>query len=334
MTSLNASEVAGSPLLDVMRQKFVKLSATQLNSYNHIQTVIEAISDVDRVLRNQMIEVVVIEALKRWESPADYGLNFQPFEFKSSDGVPLIAKNVMYHILQKYDRKAGTKVLDPRWHGRALEFANDWKAAYTLYWEYVEGYASRDVKEFCRAGFMRAANRFGDTAGAARGRPGFSTEDREIADGELKKGANWGLVSKEKASSRRKNLYDDDLCRDRLFPLVDVLPLTEQGGEEYEDAGSFHDFSWHTRNRKTQLSFYTKDGFLSWMIDPSSGGSVTEASGPDVRRRADGQFQIDREGWRIEIKFGRDETRVTIGARRVEGLSDDKESRYVFHLRS
>jgi len=334
MTSLNASEVAGSPLLDVMRQKFVKLSATQLDSYNHIQTVIEAIGDVDRVLRNQMIEVVVIEALKQWESPADYGLNFQPFEFKSSDGVPLIAKNVMYHILQKYDRKTGTKVLDPRWHGRALEFANDWKAAYTLYWEYVEGYASRDVKEFCRAGFMRAANRFGDTAGAARGRPGFSTEDREIADSELKKGASWGLVSKEKASTRRKNLYDDDLCRDRLFPLVDIPPLTEQGGEEYEDAGSFHDFTWHTRNRKTQLSFYTEDGFLSWMIDPSSGGSVSEASGPDVRRRADGQFQIDREGWRIEVKFGRDETRVTIGARRVEGLSDDKEGRYVFHLRS
>jgi len=334
MTSLNASEVGGSAMLDVMRLKFVRLSATQFDSFNHIQTVVDAIGEVNRVLRNQLIETVVIEALKRWESPADYGLNFQPFEFKTSDGVPVVAKNAMYRILQKYDRKVGTKILDPRLHGRALEFANDWKAAYTLYWEYAEGYASRDVKEFCRAGYMRAANRFGDTAGAARGRSGFSTGDREIADRELKKGANWGLVGKEKAASGRRNLYDDDLCKDRLFPLVDVPPLIEQGGEEYEDSGSFHDFSWHTRNKKTQLSLYTAEGLFSWMIDPSSGGSVTEARGPDVRRRADGQFQIDREGWRIEIKFGRDETRVTISARAVEDLGEDGEGRYVFHLRT
>jgi hypothetical protein len=43
---------------------------------------------------------------------------------------------------------------------------------------------------------------------------------------------------------------------------------------------------------------------------------------------------LDRLGWRIEVKFGRDETRVTISARPVEGSSVEREGRYVFRLRT
>jgi hypothetical protein len=332
MTSLNAHELVGSPLLDVMRLKFIRLAATRFDTYNLIPTVVDSVGDENRALRNQIIEIVVIEAVKRWESPADYGLNFQPFEFRTADGVPVTAKNAVYRIMQKYDRKIGNQILDPRWHGRALEFANDWQSAYTIYSEYTEGYASRDVKDFCRAGYMRAMNRFGDTAGAARGRTGFSSAARDFADRELKKVAGWNLVGKEAA--KRKAVYDDAECKDRLFPLINVQPLIEQGAEEYEDTGSFEEFTWQTRNKKTTLSLYSEGGFLAWLIDPTSGGSVAEAGGTDVRRRADGQFQIDRAGWRIEVKFGREETRITISGRTVEGVDEQREGRYTFRLRT
>ena len=110
--------------------------------------------------------------------------------------------------------------------------------------------------------------------------------------------------------------------------------MIRQGGEEFEETGSFNDFIWHTRNRRTNLSLYSDDELLAWMTDPTNGGSVTEARGPEVRRRPDGQFQIDWSGWRIEVKFGRDETRVTISARSVEGSSEEREGRYVLRLRT
>lgn len=331
MTSLNAPELVGSPIRDIMRLKFVKLAATRFDVYELIWTTVDAIGDENAAFRNEVIEIVVLEAVKRWESPSSYGLSFQPFEFRTSDGVPVAAQNAVYRMMKKYDRKVGNQVLDPRWHGRALEFANDWQAAYEQYSDYTDGYASKDIRNFCRAGYMRAMNRFGDTAGAARGRPGYSTENRAIADDALKKVSGWDLIGKEAA--RRKALYDDDECKDRLFPLVDVPHLIRQGGEEFEETGSFGDFSWQTRNRRTLLSLYS-DELFTWMIDPKSGGSVTEARGPDVRRRPDGQFQVDRSGWRIEVKFGRDETRVTISARSVEGSSEEREGRYVFRLRT
>lgn len=331
LTSLNSAEITESAGRAAMLLRFVQVAATNFESYGLIQTVITGISDGDAVLRNQLIEQVVIEALHRWESPADFELNFQAFEFRSAESVPHLARNVMYVVLKEYDRAVGAKVLDPRWHGRALEFANNWQAAWELYEEFTRGYVARDIRDFCRAGYLRAVHRWGDSLGAARGRPGFSTDLRERADEKLKIAKEWKLVGKKVQD--RGALYDDDLCKDRLFPLSAVPPLMDQGAEDYQESGQFVDFAWQKGPRGTLLSYYNEEGLLAWVIDPRGGGSVMEANGSALKRRSDGLFEIPVEKWKIEVRFSRGETRVTIKSKTDTEVGEDEARQVSFKLR-
>lgn len=312
LTSLNSPEFRESPRRPSALLRFVQLAASNFYFYAQAKAAIDEVSNSknDEVLRNQLIEQLVIEAVRRWERPSDFELNFQPFEFWSDDSVPFAARNVVYHVMKKYNRNLGTQVLDPRWHGRALEFANDWESAWTFYDEYTPGDVPKSIRNFCRAGYLRSVHRWAEAAGAARGRSGFSTAAREEANVKMLVAKEWKLVGKQAQS--RGHLYDDDLCKDRDYPLADVPPLIGQGAEDYQESGQYVDFTWQTRDKRTFLSYYTNDGLLAWVIDPREHGSVTEANGPVLQRRKDGLFEIVVDKWKIEVRFGRDETRVTI----------------------
>jgi len=330
LTSLNSPEIAESAGRAAMMLQFVQAAATNFENYGLIQTVITGISDESAVLRNQLIEQLVFEALRRWESPSDFELSFQAFEFRSAESVPHLARNVMYVVMQEYDRAVGANVLDPRWHGRVLEFANNWQAAWELYEEFTRG-GARDIRDFCRAGYLRAVHRWGDWLGAAHGRPGFSTDLRERADEKLKIAKEWRLVSKK--AQDRGLLYDDELCRDRLFPLATIPPLIKQGAEDYQESGEFSDFFWQKGPRGTLLSYYTEEGLLAWVIDPRGGGSVTEANGSALKRRLDGLFEIPLDKWRIEVRFSKAETRVTIKSKIDTDAGDIESGQIAFKLR-
>jgi hypothetical protein len=236
----------------------------------------------------------------------------------------------MYTILQKYDREIGTQVLDPRWQGRAYEFANDWKAAWEHYEAFTRGEVARDIRDFCRAGYLRAVHRWGDWLGAMAGRPGFATDLRERADDKLKIAKEWRLVSKK--VSDRGGLYDDEQCRDRNFPLAAVPLLISRGTEEFQESGQFGDFFWQKAPKGTLLSLYSGSGLLVWVIDPRNDGSVTEANGDALQRRKDGLFEILVEKWKVEIRFSKSETRVTIKSQAVGESDAGSSEQTVFKL--
>ncbi|MFM7082664.1 MAG: hypothetical protein ACKOYI_12055, partial [Actinomycetota bacterium] len=140
------------------------------------------------------------------------------------------------------------------------------------------------------------------------------------------------LVSKK--AQDRGLLYDDELCRDRLFPLSAVPPLMDQGAEDYQENGEFSNFVWQKGPRGTLLSFYTDDGLLAWVIDPRGGGSVTEANGSALKRRSDGSFEIPVERWKIEVRFSKGETRVTIKSKTDAEVGEDEARQVSFKLRA
>ena len=329
-SSLNSPELRNSPVRSTKLMNFVEAASGNFENYGLIQPVIQGVTDRDALLRNQLIERVVFEALKRWESPANYDLSFQAFEFRSADSVPHQARNAMYTILQKYDREIGTQVLDPRWQGRAYEFANDWKAAWEHYEAFTRGEVARDIRDFCRAGYLRAIHRWGDWLGATSGRPGFSTDLRERADEKLKIAKEWRLVSKK--VSDRGGLYDDEQCRDRNFPLAAVPLLISRGTEEFQETGQFGEFFWQKAPKGTLLSLYSGTGLLVWVIDPRGEGSVTEANGDALQRRKDGLFEILVEKWKVEIRFSKSETRVTIKSQAVGESDAGSSEQTVFKL--
>jgi hypothetical protein len=332
LTSLNSPELRDSPIRTAMLVSFVEAASKNFEKYGLITSVISGISDDDALLSNQLIERVVLESVSRWENPADYELGFQSFSFRSTESVPYQARNTVYAILQKYDREVGIQVLDPRWHGRALEFANDWQSAWEHYVEFTRNDVARDIRDFCRAGYLRAVHRWGERAGAAADRGGFSTELRTLADERLKIAKEWRLVGKKVLD--RGNFYDDDLCKDRNFLLSTVPLLISRGAEEYQESGEFSDFFWQKAPRGTLLSFYSGSGLLAWVIDPSRGGSVTEANGAVLTRRVDGLFEITAEKWKVEVRFSKSETRVTIKAKSREDAESDGSDRTVFRLRA
>ena len=333
----------------LLHNSFVELAVARFDKYELITSLVREVRMSDPRAANQLIEVAVIGAVSRWERPDDFGLSFQAFQLDSHrDAVPLEAKNEMVKLLDMYDPNLGEKSLDPRWHGRAMEFANDWQRAIKHYDGYTRvGGVNKEIKQFCRAGYLRSLNRWGRGAGAMSERQrsfggGSDQQDREAEVAEkLEVGRKWKLVGSGRGDTVR---YDNEKCRDGLFPLVAVPPLREVGGEEYQENGKFADFKWDTDDRVIFLSHRPSKrqvgrvGATTWTIDPSSTGSVMKAD-VVVDKSPDGlvRFEVDR--WRVEVRFTKGETVVAIDLLASDGADDvgdddGEENHYKFKVKA
>ena len=335
-SSLAALDEATARLL---QSRFADVAATRFDKYRLLLTLVRQVKPSDPSAANQIIEKVVFEAISRWERPQDYSLKFQAFQLDSHENsVPTTARDCMVHFLDLYDMELGPKVIEPRWFGRALEFANEWEKAFEHYDECQKAAgASRDVKLFCRAGYLRAVNRWAKADGQMSVRIrsfGGSDDDRERAREARKKfeaRKKWKLTSVNRDGAA---IYDNEKCGDRYFPLKAVPHLRDLGAEEFQETGRFADFAWDTEDRiiflthrpARRLGGAQRTGATTWTIDPTSTehptnrGSVIK--GDEVlEKAADGLVRFDVADWRVEVRFSRDETTV-----RFENIANDPES--------
>jgi len=313
-TCLNTSEMQESDQLPLRQKQFVEAAAASLSSYHLILQVIHGLSKPEVAQsRNQLIEVVAIAAVKRWEKPMDFSLTFAAFESTTNDRViPGVARDSLYEMLRMYRRDLGPKVLDPRWHGRALEFAADWRAAWELYDVYTEEFVAKDLQEFCRAGYLRAVFKWGDSRSVVKSR-GYSSEQESESKQKLRVSLQWGLHHIRKDGNREiVELYNTKNCRDGLYMLSDgVVPLVDIGSEDYQESGSHHDFSWNRVGEKTQLSYLASASPRSWVINHSL-QTVIEIGKSEIKKDEDGLVRFEVDQWKIEMRFSNEMTRVGI----------------------
>jgi len=335
-SSLTALDEATAKLLQL---RFAEVASTRFDKYALLLTLVRRVKPTDPSAANQMIEKVVFEAVSRWERPQDYSLKFQAFQLDShQNSVPTSARDCMVRFLEMYDMELGPKVIEPRWFGRALEFANEWERAYKHYDECQKAAgASRDVKQFCRAGYLRSVNRWarGDGQMSARNRSFVGTDDDRVREREARQKfearKKWKLTSVNREGAA---IYDNEKCGDRHFPLKAVPHLRDLGAEEFQENGRFADFAWDTDDRiiflthrpARRLGGAQRTGATTWTIDPTATedpnnrGSVIKAD-QVLEKAADGLVRFDVADWRVEVRFSRDETTV-----RFENIANDPES--------
>lgn len=326
-TCLNTELIQKSESLPQRQRQFVEAAAESISHYHLALKVIQSlVSPEDAQRRNQLIEVVAIAAVKRWEKPSDFGYSFQPFDSRFKDSlVPTAAREALYEILKLYRRDLGPKVLEPRWHGRALEFAADWRAAWELYDAYTEELVAYDLQAFCRAGYLRAVFKWGHEDFVVETR-GYSSEQDSESREKLKVAISWGLHQVRKNGDREVvDLYNTKNCRDGLYILSNkVDPLVDIGSEDYQESGSHHDFSWTRIGEKTQLSYLASDSPRSWIINHSA-QNVIEIGKSQVAKDEDGLARFSVEQWQIEVRFSSELTRVLIrlAAKTKRGKSNE-----------
>lgn len=313
-TCLNTSEMQESDQLPLRQKQFVEAASASLGNYHLALQVIQGLTRPEAAqFRNQLIEAIAVAAVKRWERPMDFGLTFAPFESKPKDGaVPEVARDSLYEMLRLYRRDLGPKVLDPRWHGRALEFASDWRAAWELYDVYTEEFVAKDLQDFCRAGYLRAVFKWGDPRSVVRSR-GFSSEQESESKQKLRVSLQWGLHHVRRDGNREiVELYNTKNCRDGLYMLSEgVAPLVDIGSEDFQESGSHHDFSWNRVGEKTQLSYLASASPRSWVINHSL-QTVIEIGKSEIKKDDDGLVRFEVDQWRIEMRFSNEMTRVGI----------------------
>jgi hypothetical protein len=326
-TCLNTELIQKSESLPQRQRQFVEATAESLSHYHLALRVIQSLnSPEDAQRRNQLIEVVAIAAVKRWEKPSDFGYSFEPFDLEyENSAVPTTAREALYEMLRLYRRDLGPRVLEPRWHGRALEFAADWRAAWELYDVYTEEFVAYDLQAFCRAGYLRAVFRWGRKKLVVTTR-GYSSDHEEESRERLKVAMTWNLHFIRKDGGREiVELFNTKNCRDGLFILSNkVDALVDIGSEDYQESGSHHEFSWNRIGEKTQLSYLASDSPRSWVINHSS-QNVIEIGKSEVAKSEDGMVRFSVEQWQIEVRFSSELTRVLIrlAAKKKRGNSNE-----------
>jgi hypothetical protein len=313
-TCLNTETIQKSDLLPQRQRQFVEAAAENFNHYNLALNVIQSLTRTeDEQRRNQLIEVVAIAAVKRWEKPTDFGYSFEPFDSRlETPAVPDSARDALYRMLQLYRRDLGPKVLEPRWHGRALEFAADWRAAWELYDVYTEEFVAPDLQAFCRAGYLRTVFKWGNERFIVKTR-GYSTDQEKESREKLKVSMSWRLHQVRKDGPREVvEMYNTKNCRDGLFVLSNqVESLVEIGSEDYQESGSHHEFSWTRIGERTQFSYLASDVPRSWIINHAS-QIVFEIGKSEVAKEKDGLVRFAADRWIVEVRFGTEMTRVGI----------------------
>jgi hypothetical protein len=326
-TCLNTDLIQKPESLPQRQRQFVEAAAESLGHYDLALSVIQSlVNPEDAQRRNQLIEVVAIAAVKRWEKPSDFGYPFEPFDLKyENSAVPTTAREALYKMLRLYRRDLGPRVLEPRWHGRALEFAADWRAAWELYDVYTEEFVAYDLQAFCRAGYLRAVFRWGRKKLVVTTR-GYSSDHEEESRERLKVAMTWNLHFIRKDGGREiVELFNTKNCRDGLFILSNkVDALVDIGSEDYQESGSHHEFSWNRIGEKTQLSYLASDSPRSWVINHSS-QNVIEIGKSEVAKSEDGMVRFSVEQWQIEVRFSSELTRVLIrlAAKKKRGNSNE-----------
>lgn len=171
---------------------------------------------------------------------------------------------------------------------------------------------------------------------------GTDRQDREVEVAKkLEVGRRWNLVGSGRGGTVQ---YDNEKCRDGLFPLLAVPPLREIGGEEYQETGKFADFKWDTDDRVIFLSHRPSKrqaervGATTWTIDPTATGSVMKAD-VIVEKSQDGLVRFEVDGWRVEVRFTKGETVVAIDSLNSDGDEtmgddDEEENHYKFKVKA
>lgn len=248
----------------------------------------------------ELCEIVLIDAVKVWDDPQNFGYQQTQMQSYQSNllkvGFGVGQREAFLKIVNLYQPLKEEKQLDPRWWGLCWELTGNWERALAHYMQYVDAKDKPQIMESSRSGALRSLFR------------NFKYQEEigkqslaRVAQGEyLDRLKLWGFSDTDRLAFVQPK---------KLGNSVPFYIEPSKSGEFTED-GEFGPFSWKTTNKAIRLGFDETDLALSWRIELEK-LTVVSNSGLLVKE-SDGCYRFNVGEWRVEVRFSRDDVKISL----------------------
>ena len=248
----------------------------------------------------ELCEIVLIDAVKVWDDPQNFGYQQTQMQSYQSSllkvGFGVGQREAFLKIVNLYQPLKEEKQLDPRWWGLCWELTGNWERALAHYMQYVDAKGKPQIMESSRSGAIRSLFR-NIKYQEEIGKQSLARDaQREYLD-RLKL---WGFSDTDRLAFVQPK---------RLGNSVPFYIEPSKSGEFTED-GDFGPFSWKTTNKAIRLGFDETDLALSWRIELEK-LTVVSNSGLLVKE-GDGCYRFNVGDWRVEVRFSRDDVKISL----------------------